>query len=70
MTVEDGSVTPGPMPGRHSPLETMGVFDISQKLPREPGKRARSVRELQWRDVGPFAVIHVLGIAGVFMGAS
>ncbi len=70
MTLDDGSVTPGPMPGSHSPLETMGVFDISQKLPREPGQRARSVRDLQWRDAGPFVVLHVLGIAGVFMGAS
>ncbi len=48
----------------------MSVFEVSQEQPRAPGKLARSLRDYQLKDVGPFVIIHVLAIAGVVMGAS
>jgi stearoyl-CoA desaturase (delta-9 desaturase) len=48
----------------------MGVFDVSDRLPREPGKKARSLREYQWKDAWPFALIHVLAVYGLFLDVS
>jgi len=70
MTCGDGSVTPRNGLAPHTFLQTMGVFDVSQAQPRGPGKKARSLRDYEWRAMLPFVAIHVLGVAGVVMGAS
>ena len=48
----------------------MGVFDVSSRLPREPGKKARSLRDYEWKAAWPFALIHVLAIYGLFLDVS